>query len=204
MERLVVGEQLQHRLVGRGECRRVAGERSPAKRAFALAEERPDVGGHEPRELPSAHVAAQLGLSANRVAVVEDLGAGVLEPDHRLDMQRHRSAARSVNRSGSRSAYSCQSSNSTPSGRYDSGSWAEVWSVTMSTSRPRRSSSGSANAQLPTRPTESGAASRAWRRARDRRRRRGRWSTHRDTGRARGARGATRRRRRPARHLRSS
>ena len=65
------------------------------------------------------------------------------------------SLARSVNPAGSFSARSAQSSSATPDGRYDSGSCAEVWSVTMSTSTPRRSSSGTTSAEFPTTPTDS-------------------------------------------------
>src|SRR5919112_883547 len=43
-----------------------------------------------------------------------------------------------------------------PSGRYESGSCADVWSVTTSISTPRRSSSGNTVAALPTTPTDSG------------------------------------------------
>ena len=46
-----------------------------------------------------------------------------------------------------------------PAGMYPfSGSWADVWSVSASGTNPRRASSGSTSAQLPTRPTESGRA----------------------------------------------
>ena len=92
VERLVVGEELEHGPVGRGDVGGVAGERDPAERALALAEERADVGGHEAGELPRPRVAAELGLGADRVAVVEDLGARVHEAHHRLDVARHRLA----------------------------------------------------------------------------------------------------------------
>ena len=45
--------------------------------------------GHEPGERESTVVTAELCLCADRVAVVEDLGAGIQEPDHRLDLLRH-------------------------------------------------------------------------------------------------------------------
>ena len=102
---LVLGEQLEDRAVGRGDVGRVAGERGPAERPLALGEERPDVRGHEPGEVEGALVAAELRLGADRVAVVEDLGARILEPDHGLDVLRHRRRApRSVNASGSAAA----------------------------------------------------------------------------------------------------
>ena len=43
----VVGEHLERELVGRGDVGRIARERRPAERPLALAEERPDVLGHE-------------------------------------------------------------------------------------------------------------------------------------------------------------
>ena len=48
---VVLGEQLEHGLVGSADVGRVAGERHPAERALALAEQRPDEGGHETREV---------------------------------------------------------------------------------------------------------------------------------------------------------
>ena len=84
------GEQLEDRLVGRGDVGGVAGERRPAERALALAEQRPDVRRHEARELEGPVVAALARLVADRVAVVEDLGALVLELDHRAHMGGHR------------------------------------------------------------------------------------------------------------------
>src|SRR6478672_5415272 len=56
------------------------------------AEQRADVGRDEPGELERAVVAALTGLVADAVAVVEDLGAGVLELDHRLHVPGHRLA----------------------------------------------------------------------------------------------------------------
>ncbi len=85
----VVGEQLDQRPVGRLDVLRVAGERRPAERAAPLLEERPDVGGDEAGEGERPVVAALAGLVADRVAVVEDLGARVLEADHRLDVTGH-------------------------------------------------------------------------------------------------------------------
>ncbi len=89
---VVVGEEVEHGLVRRRDVARVARERRPAERALALAEERTDVGRHEARELEGPVVAALAGLVADRVAVVEDLGAGVLELDHGLDVLGHRGA----------------------------------------------------------------------------------------------------------------
>ena len=89
---LVVGEEVEHGAVGGGDVLGVAGERGPAERALALAEQRADVGRHEAGEVEGALAAALAGLVADRVAVVEDLGAGVHEVDHRLHVLGHRGA----------------------------------------------------------------------------------------------------------------
>ena len=64
----------------------------PAKGPFAFAEQRANVGGHKTRVVERARVAAKLGLTAQRVAVVEDLGARVHEADHRFDVAHDRRA----------------------------------------------------------------------------------------------------------------
>src|SRR5690606_39352223 len=48
-----------------------------------------DVGGDEAGEGERPVVAGEPGLAADGVAVVEDLGAGVQEADHRLDVPGH-------------------------------------------------------------------------------------------------------------------
>ena len=90
-EPLVVGEELEDRPVGRGDVGRIARERSPAERPLALAEQRPDVRRDEAGELERPVVAALARLVADRVAVVEDLGPGVLELHHRPHVRGHRS-----------------------------------------------------------------------------------------------------------------
>ena len=63
---------------------------------------------------------------------------------------------------GSFSRNATQSSKSTPTGRYISGSCADVWSVTMSIGASIASSSGTISAALPSTPIDSGLrASRA-------------------------------------------
>jgi hypothetical protein len=94
-EGLVLRELLEDGLVGRGDVLRVAGQRGPAERALALAEQRADVGGDEAGEVEGPFVAGQQGLAADRVAVVEDLGAGVHEADHGGDVRGHRLAGSS-------------------------------------------------------------------------------------------------------------
>ena len=91
-EALVVGELLQHRSVGRRDVGRVAGQGDPAERSLALAEQRPDVGRQEAWVGERPVEATQLGLGAQAVAVVEDLGALVHEPDHRRAVPGHRLA----------------------------------------------------------------------------------------------------------------
>src|SRR5262249_9469428 len=88
-ERFVVAEQVQNRRVGGRDVGRVARQGGPAERALALTEQRPDIGRYEAGEGEGTLVAAQLRLTPDRVAVVEDLGAGVEETDHRLDVPSH-------------------------------------------------------------------------------------------------------------------
>ena len=89
MQVLVLREQFLDGLVGDGDVLRITGERHPAERAKALAEQRTDVGRDEAGEFERPVVAALAGLIADGVAVVEDLGAGVLEFHHRLDVAGH-------------------------------------------------------------------------------------------------------------------
>ncbi len=96
-DHLVVGEGLEHGAVGARDVGRVARERRPAEGPVAAAEERPDVGRHEALEGEGVGVAGRLRLAADVVAVVEDVGAGPLQGDHRLDVDddaRPRRAAR--------------------------------------------------------------------------------------------------------------
>ena len=87
---VVLGEEFEDRAVGAVDVLGITGERDPAEWALALAEQRADVCGDEPGEREGAVVAALACLVADRISVIEDLGAGVHEPDHRLDMLRHR------------------------------------------------------------------------------------------------------------------
>ena len=67
-------------------------ERDPAERALALAEQRADVRGQEARVVERPLEAAELGLGAQAVAVVEHLGALVEEAHHAAAVHRHRLA----------------------------------------------------------------------------------------------------------------
>jgi hypothetical protein len=112
----VLGEELEDRPVGLGDVFGVAGEGGPAERSRALSEERADVGRHESGELERPVVAAQLRLGADRVAVVEHLGAGVLEgrPSPRRARPSTRASALLGEASGSRVASAFQSATATP------------------------------------------------------------------------------------------
>src|SRR5215218_3033194 len=89
---LIIGEQIDNGVVGRRYVRLLARERGPPEGPLALAEERPDVGPNESRIAVCAIEASELRLPAQRVAVVEDLGAPFLEADHRGAVAGHRSA----------------------------------------------------------------------------------------------------------------
>ena len=101
VQTLVVGELVEHRLVGRGDVGWIAGQRHPAERALALAEQRTDVRGEEARIVERPVEAAELGLGAQAVAVVEDLAALVHEADHRPAVHGHALAARRMSSCGS-------------------------------------------------------------------------------------------------------
>lgn len=91
-QRLVLREEVEDGAVGVVDVGGVAGQRRPAEGALALAEQRADVGRDEAGEGEGPLVAGELRLAADGVAVVEDLGAGVLEADHRLHVPGHRLA----------------------------------------------------------------------------------------------------------------
>ena len=88
----VFGEEFEDRLVGRGDVGRIARQGSPTERALAFAEQRADVGGHEAGKCERPVEAAQAGLFADGVSVVEDLGSGVHEAHHGADVFGHRGA----------------------------------------------------------------------------------------------------------------
>ena len=88
----VVGEERLDGFVGLADVLRVARERHPAERSATFGELRPDVRRHESGELERPVEPAELRLGADRVAVVEDLGSGILESDHRGDLLGHAAA----------------------------------------------------------------------------------------------------------------
>src|SRR4029078_4264763 len=64
LEQPVVGEGFEQRGVDPGDVVRIAGQGGPAERPGAPAEQRPDVGGHEPRKGESVCEAGVEGLCA--------------------------------------------------------------------------------------------------------------------------------------------
>jgi hypothetical protein len=71
----VVGEELQQDAVGDRDVLGVARERRPAERPLALAEQRPDVLGHEALEVEGVGQARLERVAAQVVAVVEGVRA---------------------------------------------------------------------------------------------------------------------------------
>ena len=85
----VLGQLLAHRTVGRGDVGRIARERDPSERSLALAEQRTDVRRKEARIVEGPVEPTEPGLGPQAVAVVEHLGAGVEEADHRFAVRGH-------------------------------------------------------------------------------------------------------------------
>src|SRR5918995_1622992 len=89
---LVVRKELQDRIVRRRYVRLLARERGPPERPLSLTEKRPDVRWHEPWIAVSTSEAAEPGLPAQGVTVVEDLGTPLAETHHRRAVAGHRGA----------------------------------------------------------------------------------------------------------------
>src|SRR5918997_1127199 len=92
LQPLVLGEKLQYRIVGRRYVGLLARERGPPEWSPPLAEKRPHVRWHEPWIAEGTFEAAEPGLPAQGVAVVEYLSASLLEADHRCTVACHRGA----------------------------------------------------------------------------------------------------------------
>jgi hypothetical protein len=90
VERGLVGEELDERLVRPEDVRRVARQRDPPERPGALAEERADERGHEAGEVEGIDHPCLLRLRPDVVPVVEDDRALPLEGEHRPDLVGHR------------------------------------------------------------------------------------------------------------------
>jgi hypothetical protein len=82
-------EHVQRKRIGGRDIRGISGERCPAKRAAALAEERPDVFRYEAGDLEGVGHASFFRLRSNVVAVVEGDGAAALEREHRAHVDGH-------------------------------------------------------------------------------------------------------------------
>ena len=71
MQMSVCGKELLHLAIGFVDVLRIAGERDPAKRSLALAEQRPDIRGNEAREIERVRDAFVVGDLPDIVAVIE-------------------------------------------------------------------------------------------------------------------------------------
>src|ERR1700726_4812937 len=70
-EDFVVWEHLADQRIGAVDVRRLARKRYPAERAATLAEERSDIGGHEPGEIVGVLYTLLVRKGADVIAVVE-------------------------------------------------------------------------------------------------------------------------------------
>src|SRR3954463_14559522 len=81
LQRLVLREELAHLGVGARDVLRIAGERSPAERPFADAEERSYIRRHEARIVERILESCILRFLADVVAVIDAGNAHFLEAD---------------------------------------------------------------------------------------------------------------------------
>src|SRR5215213_1656741 len=89
LQPIIIAKQIHDCPVGDLDVMRISGQRHPPERALTLTKQRPDISRYEAWKLKRAFIAAQPSLVANRVAVIEDLGTGILKPHHRLNMASH-------------------------------------------------------------------------------------------------------------------
>ncbi|MNT25676.1 hypothetical protein D3C72_1612060 [compost metagenome] len=85
----ILGDQFLDLRVGLVDILRIARQRGPAEGTHAAAEQRPDVGRHETREIERVGHAFVLGHLADVVAVVEGGHALALEGQHGPHMHGH-------------------------------------------------------------------------------------------------------------------
>src|SRR5271170_6153523 len=85
----VFGEEIEDQFVGAVNVFGIAGERDPAKRPLAYAEERADVLGHETGDSEGVFYAGKFGLGSQVVAVVECDRTAPLQLEHRVDVLAH-------------------------------------------------------------------------------------------------------------------
>ncbi len=88
----VIRQQLLHLGIGAIDVFGIAGQRGPAERADAAAEQRTDVGGHEAREVERILDAFFQRHLADVVAVVDHGNAHAMEVEHGADVLGHRGA----------------------------------------------------------------------------------------------------------------
>ena len=94
MQMRVVRDELFHLRVGLGDVIRIAGERGPAERPNAAAEERTHISRHKTRIRERILDALILRDLANVVAVIDNRHALLVPLQHGPHMHRHRSARR--------------------------------------------------------------------------------------------------------------
>ena len=87
---LVLGEHFQHQLIRSCDIRSLSRKRRPAKRSFALAKQRPNVGGHKSRKVVGVLHALLKRKRPNIVSVIKRHRAQLLQIQHSLNVLRHR------------------------------------------------------------------------------------------------------------------
>src|SRR5690606_24855033 len=90
VQRLVVWKELLDLRVRAVDVLRIAGQRHPAERALAFAEEWPDTGGYEARVVEGVRHAGVERYLPQVVAVVDDLQPHAVVGKHGLHMSRRR------------------------------------------------------------------------------------------------------------------
>ena len=85
----ILGKQLQHQLIGHGNIGGFPGQRHPAKRPAARAEQRADIGGHKSRNVIGGFYSTPESKGPDIVAVVKRHRAHLLQAQHGLDVPRH-------------------------------------------------------------------------------------------------------------------
>src|ERR1700692_1331668 len=86
----VLGEKLQHKIVGNSDIGSLARKRGPAKWASAFAKKRPNIGRNKSRKVVSIFHAALKREGTNIIAIVERNRAHCLQAQHAFDVLCHR------------------------------------------------------------------------------------------------------------------
>src|SRR4029077_585199 len=90
MQRRVVREEIEDRLVGDEEIVRITRQGRPAEWSFSFAEKRPDEQRNKAAHLEGVGHSCELRLTAEIVAVIESDGAALLELEHGAHVTGHR------------------------------------------------------------------------------------------------------------------